>query len=261
MKHLAFLACICIMGFQIHEIKVSVYQRRNMLVYMITLFAYLFHALWVCAYIFNLSIKFTTPLISQDCLQHLLFLLFTGSHVFTLKAHKDDLILFHANLARFQGLRRRWSATHLWSPQSCLLHCALPWWRRTPGPRRWPQETARRWGKCSSCLEPGPWWGRQNSNFPFFFRWHQHAPHLLQCALIVFGMIGQNVVLCPTNRLPFHQERDVGQLDQPQSLRAEDWEENKMWGSEQGTFFSFLFHIKITHSQRLTKKGQIRFHV
>lgn len=48
--------------------------------------------------------------------------------------------------------------------------------------------------------------------------------YLLQAALIPFGMICQNVILGPANRLPLNQERDVRHLDQPQTLRAEDWE-------------------------------------
>lgn len=46
--------------------------------------------------------------------------------------------------------------------------------------------------------------------------------YLLQGALIPFGMICQNVILGPANRLPLNQERDVCHLDQPQTLRAED---------------------------------------
>lgn len=166
MQHLAFLAFICTAGFQKQEILGTECEYPFQWVLSLRISckfsAYHFYAPWVCAYIFNLSIQSMTLPWSLNIVCSFWFScnlmgqvsLAWTTHTFKALLTNDGLILFHAK----SGLTASWMSVsaHLWSPQSYPLHCALPWWRRAPGRRRWPPESAQQWGKSSSCGELGP---------------------------------------------------------------------------------------------------------
>lgn len=166
----------------------------------------------------------------------------------------------------FIQVSRPWSSlvgAHLWSPQSCPLRCAFPWWRRTPGWRRWPQETARRWGKCSSCLEPGPRGGDKSVKFSVL-RQLASAPALpAPVRAHRFWDDRSKCIVLPHQQAPIppgERRRSGGPTAVPEGRRLRGEQRHvRFWAGQ--VFLFFLFQIKTTHSQHQTKKGQIRFHV
>lgn len=192
-----------------------------------SLFACHFHALWKWAVIYSTTVPQSLNTVCSTWFSCHLMGLYPEGHTQTFKARltlhtNDELIPLHANLALIKG-------------QSVLTCCRLNHVRfavhflddgvhldDVGDPRRQPGDEVRDFLARNSNL----WWDKcrtWSKIFSVFLVWHLLVCYLLQSTLIIFGMIGQNVILCPKNRLPFNQERDVSQPNQTQSLRAEDW--------------------------------------